>query len=243
MCLSVWPTKFEITLSFCVKHILCLRILREIGWKYKFGKTGFKTCVLEKHFISYSCIFISYIQCFEMYFQKLGYFSKKMFFQFFNWSNLFFDQSKSFLKFLVSLCLVRLIEPVFQSIEHRESSFLKTQFWLVQTSFQNFSKLFFSLSDSERLHRDFFFVVFHQNSCKVSLSLSRYVYFTLPFALFFSFSFIISWFLGNFRTMLNLGFLINQALFYEFYQWVLFLQWRIHDLYWLIWSIWGFVKN
>ena len=148
MCLSVWPTKFEITLSFvCAKHILCLRILREIGWKSNFGKTGFKTCVLEKHFISYSCIFISYIQCFEVCFQKSGYFSKKMFFQIFDWSNLFFDQSKSFLKFLVSLCLVRLIEPVFRSIKHRESSFLKTQFWLVQTSFQNFSN-FFSLSST-----------------------------------------------------------------------------------------------
>ena len=43
------------------------------------GKLGFKTCVLEKHFISYSCIFISYIQCFEVCFQNSGYFSKKMF--------------------------------------------------------------------------------------------------------------------------------------------------------------------
>ena len=129
--------------EFCAKHILCLRIIREIGWKSKFGKTGFKTCVLEKHFISYLCIFISYIKFFEVYFQKSGYFSEKMFFQIFDWSNLFFDQSKSFLKFLVSLRLVRLIEPIFQSIEHRESSFLKTRFWLVQTSFQNFSIPFF----------------------------------------------------------------------------------------------------
>ena len=66
--------------EFCAKHILCLRIIREIGWKSKFGKTGFKTCVLEKHFISYSCIFISYIKFFEVYFQKSGYFSEKMFF-------------------------------------------------------------------------------------------------------------------------------------------------------------------
>ena len=83
-------------------------------------------------------------------------FLKKMFFQIFDWSNLIFDQSKSFWKILVSLCLVRLIELVFQSIEHHESSFLKTQFWLVQTSFQHFSKFFFSLSDSRRLHKDFF---------------------------------------------------------------------------------------
>ena len=108
---------------FVQKHILCLRILKEIGWKSNFEKTAFKTCVLEKHFISYLCIFISYIQCFEVCFQKSGYFSKNMFFQIFDWSNLFFDQSKSFLKFLVSHCLVRLIELVFRSIEHHESSF------------------------------------------------------------------------------------------------------------------------
>ena len=35
---------------------------------------------MEKHFISYSCILISYIQCFEVSFQKSGYFSKKLFF-------------------------------------------------------------------------------------------------------------------------------------------------------------------
>ena len=83
-----------------------------------------------------------YIQCFEVSFQKSGYFSKKLFFQNFNWSNLIFVQSKSCLKNSVSLCLVRLIEPVFRSIEHRVSSFLKTVFWLIQTLFQNFFKLF-----------------------------------------------------------------------------------------------------
>ena len=142
----------------------------------------------------------------------------------------------------MSLCLVRLIKPIFRSIEHRESGFKKIQIWLVKTTFSKTFQTSFSLSDSARLHKEFF-VVFLQISCKVSLSLSRYVYITLPFALFFSFSCIISWFLGNFQTMINLGFLINQALFCEFDQWVLFLQWCIHDLYWLIWSIWGFVKN
>ena len=107
-----------------VQNIFCVWVFKgRMVENINFGKTWFKTCVLEKHFISYSCIFISYIQCFEVYFQKSGYFSKKMFFQIFNWSNLFFDQLKYFLKILVSLCLVRLIEPVFRSIEHRESGF------------------------------------------------------------------------------------------------------------------------
>ena len=120
--------------------------------------------------------------------------------------------------------------------------FLKNQIWLVQTNFfKTFQNFFLSLRLDKAPQR--FFVVFLQISCKVFLSLSRYVYITLPFALIFTFSCIISWFLGNFRTMHNLGFLINQALFYEFDQWVLLLQCCIHDLYWLIWSIWGFVKN
>ena len=45
--------------------------------KSKFWKIGFKTCVLEEHFILYSCIFISNIKCFEVSFQKSGYFFQK----------------------------------------------------------------------------------------------------------------------------------------------------------------------
>ena len=128
---------------------------------------------------------------------------------------MFFDQSKFLLKILVSLCLVRLIEPVFRSIKHRELSFfIKLSFDLFKHLFKTFLKIFLSLRLDKAPQK--FFVVLLQNSCKVSLFLSRYVYFTLPFALFFSFSCIISWFLGIFRTMLKLGFLINQALFCEF---------------------------
>ena len=46
----------------------------------------------------------------------------------------------------MSLCLVRLIEPVFWSIKHCDSSFLKTMFWLIQILFQNFFHTFLSLS-------------------------------------------------------------------------------------------------
>ena len=125
-----------------------------------FGRSGLNSSIFEKLFISYSCIFLSYIQCFEVSFQKWGYFSKKLFFQNFDWSNLIFDQSKSLFKTSVSLCLVRLIELVFRSIEHRDSSFFKTVFWLIQTLFQNFFQTFLSLSDLARLHRRFF-VVFY----------------------------------------------------------------------------------
>ena len=88
------------------------------------------------------------------------FFSKKLFFQNFDWSNLIFDQSKSCLKNSMNLCLVQLIKPVYWSIEHRVSSFLKTVLWLIQTIFQNFFQTFLSLSDLARLHRRFF-VVFY----------------------------------------------------------------------------------
>ena len=94
-------------------------------------------------------------------FSKIKLFSlKSCFFQNFDWSNLIFDQSKSCFKNSVSLYLVRLIKPVFQSIEHHESSFLKIVFWLIQTTFSNLFQTFFSLSDLARQHRRFF-VVFY----------------------------------------------------------------------------------
>ena len=45
----------------------------------------------------------------------------------------------------MSLCLVRLIEPVFRSIEHRISGFLKQFFDCFKTSFSKVFQLFFSL--------------------------------------------------------------------------------------------------
>ena len=131
----------------------------------------------------------------------------------------FFFLSKNF----VSLCLLRLIQSAFRSIKIvlkflkkplsvsinrnwfsiNQNSWIKFFFFKSDLTCSNtFSKTFqtfFSLSDLARLHKDFF-VVFLQISCKVSLSLSWYVYFTLPFALFFSFSCIISWFLGKFSN-------------------------------------------
>ena len=69
-----------------------------------------------------------------------------LFFQNFDWSNLFFNQSKSCFKIFVSLCLIRLIEPVFRSIKDRISGFLKTILWLFQKHlFQKVFQLFFSL--------------------------------------------------------------------------------------------------
>ena len=46
-----------------------------------------------------------------------------------------------------------------------------------------------------------------------------------------------------FQTMHKLGFLMYQAIFCEIDQWVLLLDCYVPDLWWLIWSIWGFVIN
>ena len=101
-------------------------------WEFKgrmfenlnFGKTGFQTCVLEKHFIPYSCILFIIFNALRSYFFKyLVIFSKILFFQIFDWSNLFFNQSKLHLKFFVSLCLFQSIEIDFRSIETCELGF------------------------------------------------------------------------------------------------------------------------
>ena len=78
-----------------VQNIFCVWVFKgRMVENLNFGKFGFKTCVLDKYFISYSCIFISYIQYFEACFQKLGYFF---------WKDVFLD--------------FQLIQSVFRSIE------------------------------------------------------------------------------------------------------------------------------
>ena len=100
---------------------------------------------------------LCYIQCFKISFQKNQVFSLKIcFFQNFNWSNLIFDQSKSCFKNSVSLCLVRLIEPIFQSIEDRISGFLNQFFDCFKTYFLKRFFNFSSLSNLERIHYNFF---------------------------------------------------------------------------------------
>ena len=172
------------------------------------------------------------------FFKNLVFLSKSCFFQNFDWSNLFFDQSKFWFKIYVSLCLVRLIKPDFRSIEDRISSFLKQFFdcfkssfsksfypFLLSPTWQGCTSHFLSFSSS---------IFARFSSLKVGMTIL-----SLLFVLF-------SWFhafKGYFRTSLFLGFLMIQALFSKIDQWVLLGYGYIRDWYWLIWSIWGFVKN
>ena len=93
------------------------------------GKLGLKLVFL-KNFASHTHAFYPYFQCLEDFMQKLGCFSWN-----FDWSRLFFNQSKFIQNFLVSLCLFRSIETDFQSIENHESGFLKTEFDLFKLTF------------------------------------------------------------------------------------------------------------
>ena len=88
-----------------------------------------------------------------------------MFFQNFDWSNLTFDQSKSYLKNSVSLYLVRLIEPVFRSIkiafknfsEPLPGSIDRTCFWINRTSWIKFFFFLNTVFDSfKTLFQNFF---------------------------------------------------------------------------------------
>ena len=85
-----------------------LENLREWFENLNVGKTGFKTCVFEKHFISFSCILFIKFNALRSFCTKLFCFFKIFFFQNFNRLNLFFNQSKIiqrfFLKHLILTC-------------------------------------------------------------------------------------------------------------------------------------------
>ena len=148
-----------------------------------------------------------YIQCFEISFQKIRFFlSKAVFFQNFDWSNLIFNQSKSCFKNSVSLCLVRLIEPIFRSIEDRISGFLKTVLWLFQNIFfKSFSTFLLSPTwqGSTTIFLSFFSKIFASFSTlkagKTILSLILFL-----FSWFHAFK-------GYFQTSIDLGFLLIQG--------------------------------
>ena len=118
---------------------------------------------MEEHFISYSCIFISYVQCFEVSFQKSGYFSKKLFFPEFQLIQFDFQS--------IEILLKNFSKPLPGSIDrtcfsiNRTSwiKFLKKKQCLTRSKhfFKTFSNFPLSLSDLARLHWGFF-VVFNQ---------------------------------------------------------------------------------
>ena len=134
---------------------------------FNFGKIGFTTCVLEKHFISYSCILFIIFNALRSFFKnQIIFFLKCCFYYFYFY--FYFYLLFFFSKFRLIQYIFRSIEIVFKifceplsisinqnwfSINRKWIRFLKNQIWLVQTIF---FKTFFSLSNLTRLHKDFF---------------------------------------------------------------------------------------
>ena len=118
----------------------------------------------------------------------------------------------------MSLCLVWLIEPVFRSIEHRESNFLKIVFWMIQTTFSKLFQSFLSLSNLARLHRRFF-VVFDLIFARFFSHKAGKTFIPLLLFLFSCFHALFHAFKGHFRTSLNLRFFVDSMLF--FWNWSL----------------------
>ena len=131
----VWPTTFENYFEFYAKTVFVALKMGEIVKNLNFWKIGFKSCFWESISSHTHAFVLLYSMLWGKLFKNLVFLSKSCFFQNFDWSNLFFDQSKFCFKIYVSLCLVRLIEPDFRSIKDCISSFLKQFFDCFKSSF------------------------------------------------------------------------------------------------------------
>ena len=81
-----------------VQNIFCV-------WEFKgrmfenlnFGKTEFNTCVLEKHFISYSCILFIIFNALRSFFKKPGYFCQKFCFSKISVDPIYFSINRNYI--------------------------------------------------------------------------------------------------------------------------------------------------
>ena len=138
----------------------------------------------------------------------------------------------------MSLCLVRLIKPVFRLIEDRISGFLKTVLWLFQNIFfKSFST--FLLSPTWQGSTSHFLLFSSSIFARFSSLKAGKTILSLLLVLFSCFHA----FRGYFWNFWFLRFVMIQGLFSKIDHWVLMGYWYIHVWYWLIWSIWGFMKN
>ena len=142
----------------------------------------------------------------------------------------------------MSLCLVRLIEPVFRSIEHRVSAFLKRVLWLIQTFFKSSFQTFLLSTTWHGCITNFSSFSSSIFARFSSLKVGKTIL-SLLLVLFSCFHAYFGAFKGHFRTSIDLRFLLIQGWFSEIDHWVLLGYCYILDCCWLIWSIWGFMKN
>ena len=146
-----------------------------------FGKTGFKTSVFEKHFISYSCILFIKYYALRSFCIKLLYFSKKkLCFPDFRSIETVSRLIKNVIKILVWIWPFQSlldffwinrrhfqsIESNFWSIENCIESFIKTLFLTCSNTISKLSKDFLSLFDWSKIPSKIF-VIFPQFSSRV----------------------------------------------------------------------------
>ena len=148
MCVS-WSDQPSLQLLwvFFVQNIFCVWELKgRLFENLNFGKTGFKTYVLEKHFISYSCILFIIFNALRSFFKNQVIYSKMLFFQNFNWSKLFIRSIETAFKIFCEPLSVSINRNWFLINQNSWIRFLKNQIWLVQTSFfKTFQNFFLSL--------------------------------------------------------------------------------------------------
>ena len=204
-----------------------------------FGKTGFKTCVLEKYFISYLCILF-------LIFNALRSFFKNWFIFFKNFVFLEFRLIQS-VCWSIEIAFKILSEPlyvsklIFDQLKIVNKLFLKLDLNLFNSPFSKVFKLF-SLQFGQAPSSIFYH--FRPNFLQI-FPLPRPVFPLHPF-FFHLFSVLYAFFhalKGYFRTMHKLGFLTFQAEFCEIDHWVFVLGCYNHDPCGLIWSILWFLRN
>ena len=104
---QVWNyLKYCLCKTYFVFEILKGRMFEKLN----FGKIGFKICVLEKHFISYSCILFFIFNALRSVFKNQVIFSKKMFFPRFSIDPIYFSINRNCAQKLlwVSVCFDQL---------------------------------------------------------------------------------------------------------------------------------------
>ena len=149
-------------------------------------RTGFKTCVFEKHFISYSCIIFIKYNALRSFCTKLLWFFKNLFFLEFRLIEPIFRSIKIAIKNFGQPLFVSIdarlildqskhfwsIEHNFRSIENRIESFKKNVLHVFKLIFSKGFQLFLSPYDSIKAPIQFF-VIFLHSFCKIFLSHSR----------------------------------------------------------------------
>ena len=136
-----------------MRNIFCI-------WEFKgrmlenlnFGKTGFNTCVLEKHFISYSCIYSLYSMLWWVFSKTRLFFSKILFFPEFWLIQSVFRSIKITFKIFCELLSISINRNWFSINRKSWISFFKSQIWLIQITFSKLVQTPFSLSDLDKHH-------------------------------------------------------------------------------------------